>query len=894
MSWDPIHLVRRVGVVVLVAFLCHPAFAQKTSAPEQLLAEAERLAWLKAWTKAEPLYTAAEREFASRGDRRNALYAQISALRGQLPHLPVPDVSERLAKYLEDPLVLADDRLRLRSLIIKGETDEDLDPSLSEQSWNEALALAEKLGEPAWANRARGELGLVAFLSGDINNAVIRLGQALKVAESNGDVASLVRWLTLFGHGYVQLDRSEQALDFYDRALKIASTVRELQFPVMTYLGKGNALARLGRSEDAKRVLAEALAVAEREGAFGYQAEVTLQQGLIAYQEKNTPRALELLAQATDLAVKAGGNRILAEIALQAGRIQREGGRFSDSESTLKSGIDVARNMGEHLLLPRLLATLADLRVSQHKYTEARDLLDEAADVLEGLLTNASSPWVRSRVIGSMDSVFLARVRLEGSQGQSASRLFTVIEQARGRSVLELLSAHDSGKKPAELQTGERRIAAFQLRLLRTKDKAERQRLLDEILRAEEQLAPVSTEVFTRTRVAARKPLGLREVQRKLRHDEVLLEFVLAEPNSFVVVSTRTSARIHRLVGRAAIQKALEPIVRAVREGSEAGANARQAGELLLDGVSELNTRTRVIVSADGPLHQVPLELMVMASGKRLLESHVVSYVPSGSVLSFLRRVQGPRPSRRVALAVSASPAAEAPVPVASSGSPAFGTIARGIYDLDATQLPPLPSANDEARAVATTLGAAQSTILIGDSATEQELKHQPLNDYRVLHFAAHGIVSTKFPARSALLLKPSGTDDGLLQAREILEMRLDADLVTLSACDTGSGAVYGQDGVASLVRPFLAVGARSVVANLWTADDRFSLALMREFYRQLAAGVDVGEAMRRTKMKMLEQFGSQAVPKLWSGVLVYGDGAAVLRRSSATAETGGASAGRK
>ncbi len=90
MSWDPIDLVRRVGVVALTAFLCHPAFAQNTSAPEQQLVEAERLAWLKAWTKAEPLYTAAEREFAARGDKRNALYAQINALRGQLPRLPVP------------------------------------------------------------------------------------------------------------------------------------------------------------------------------------------------------------------------------------------------------------------------------------------------------------------------------------------------------------------------------------------------------------------------------------------------------------------------------------------------------------------------------------------------------------------------------------------------------------------------------------------------------------------------------------------------------------------------------------------------------------------------------------------------------------------------------------
>lgn len=244
MVWDHSRLFCRVGLVLATLLLCPAVFTQAID-PQQLLAEAERLAWLKAWTKAEPLFTEAARAFAARGDRQNALYAEINALRGRLPRLPVPEVSERLADYLEDPVVVGDDRLRLRTLIIKGETDEDLDPSLAERSWNEALALAEKLGEAGWANRARGELGLVAFLLGDINNAVVRLGQAMKVAETNGDVASLVRWLTLFGHGYVQLDRAEQALDFYDRGIRLASSVPELQFPLMTYQGKGNALARL-------------------------------------------------------------------------------------------------------------------------------------------------------------------------------------------------------------------------------------------------------------------------------------------------------------------------------------------------------------------------------------------------------------------------------------------------------------------------------------------------------------------------------------------------------------------------------------------------------------------------------------------------------------------------
>ena len=212
----------RTTLVVAVASLCHATFAQNTPDPNKLLQDADRLAWLKNWTRAEPLYADAERLFTERGDQRNALYASVNRLRAQLPRLSVPEVSQRLAEYLEDPIVQSDDRLRLRCLVIKGETDTDLDPFLAEQSWREALEIATKLDDSAWVNRAEGELGLVAFLQGDISTSVIKLGRALQTAQSNGDLASVVRWLTLFGEGYSQLGRAEQALDYYDKALKAA------------------------------------------------------------------------------------------------------------------------------------------------------------------------------------------------------------------------------------------------------------------------------------------------------------------------------------------------------------------------------------------------------------------------------------------------------------------------------------------------------------------------------------------------------------------------------------------------------------------------------------------------------------------------------------------------
>lgn len=371
MAWDGRRSIRWIGLVFAYVFLAPPASAQ-TVDPHALVAEGERMVWLRAWPKAEPLFRAAERIFAARGDRRNALYAAVNALRGELPRLPVPEVSDRLAEYLANPLIQSDDRLRLRCLIVKGETDTDLDPVLAEQSWREAMSIAERLGEHAWANRARGELGLVAFLQGNVNAAIVQLGQALKVAETNGDTPSVVRWLTLFGHGYMQLGKPAEALDFYERALRIASTVRELQFPVMTYLGKGDALTKLGRLDEAEQMLTQAINAATDQDAWGYQGELTMMLAAIAVARKQPVEAERLLAQATEFARRAGGNRIVAQIALERGRLLRSQRRFADGSRALEEGITVARAMQERLLLPRLLTELAELRASQQRHAEER------------------------------------------------------------------------------------------------------------------------------------------------------------------------------------------------------------------------------------------------------------------------------------------------------------------------------------------------------------------------------------------------------------------------------------------------------------------------------------------------------------------------------------------
>ena len=195
--------------------------------------------------------------------------------------------------------------------------------------------------------------------------------------------------------------------------------------------------------------------------------------------------------------------------------------------------------------------------------------------------------------------------------------------------------------------------------------------------------------------------------------------------------------------------------------------------------------------------------------------------------------------------------------------------------------LPNLPGSKEEVVSVADIVRDG-SELLLEQQATESAFKAEPLRDFRMIHLAVHGIADKQFPDRAALVLgtSPTSQEDGLLQVREIRDLSLRADLVTLSACDTGNGRLLGQEGIASLERAFLLAGAKSVLASLWTADDIFTTALMKRFYQHLVDGQDKGQALRQAKLDLLEKFGDSALPIYWAGFVLVGEASSELRRS--------------
>src|SRR5579875_1175391 len=170
---------------------------------------------------AAPLYERAETLFTSAHDARDALYAKIGVMRTS-DETSFPEISTFIASQLQTPLVQHDPFLRLWCLGVKGDADQETNVAAAEQDWNQVKTLATLLGQKEWANRATGELGIVAYLHGDYKQAAALMKATLVTAALEWDDGTEVRYLELVGNGMNGLNRHAEAMIFLDRAIRIA------------------------------------------------------------------------------------------------------------------------------------------------------------------------------------------------------------------------------------------------------------------------------------------------------------------------------------------------------------------------------------------------------------------------------------------------------------------------------------------------------------------------------------------------------------------------------------------------------------------------------------------------------------------------------------------------
>jgi tetratricopeptide (TPR) repeat protein len=489
-------------------------------APEgnRLLTEGERLAWLKNWQAAEPYFARAEAAFNKAGDARDALYSEISRLRGELPKLSLIKTSELLAEKLDDPLMAQDLRLRLRCLVVKGDVDLDLDAELAERDWTEALEIATKLKDEAWMNRATGELGIISFLDGDSRKATLMVAGALTKAQALKDVGAEVRYLTLIGEGLVQWQRYEPALKMFDQAIDLARKTPDLGDPIMAYDGKATALVAMGKISEARVVLQNLLEIARKKQAAGYESEALEQIGKLEDKAGDSRQAIVSLRSAVLLAQAVNGYRLVSDSNLELARILLKEKLPLQSRRAATAAVNASRKTGDRFLLPRALAQLAAVEVSTRRYRYADELYEQAADIVNGMLSNTASANAKSSVVASMDPIFLGYFALEADQLNNPAKAFQIIEEARGRSIADSLRypATDKPQLSASLSATEKEVSRLQLRLM-SATAAERKHLLDDLFMVEQQIGLAEAGAKPAWLQRPHRPLPLSRVESALR-----------------------------------------------------------------------------------------------------------------------------------------------------------------------------------------------------------------------------------------------------------------------------------------------------------------------------------------------------------------------------------------
>ena len=273
-----------------------------------------------------------------------------------------------------------------------------------------------------------------------------------------------------------------------------------------------------------------------------------------------------------------------------------------------------------------------------------------------------------------------------------------------------------------------------------------------------------------------------------------------------------------------------------------------------------------MIFIPQGDLFSVPFPALQNADGQYLIEAHTVSTSPSLQILALTGQRQQQLAASSTGRTDEAKLAAEDLLIV---GNPLMPTLSIPA-DNWLGPLNSLPGTEIEAEAISALFGTQAVT---GAAATEKFVKQQ-MTSSRILHLATHGLLDFEVPEKNneidlpgAIALAAGDGDDGLLTSTEIFEMNIAAELVVLSACDTGRGKITG-DGVAGLARSFIAAGTPNVIASLWAVPDGPTAALMTEFYRQLGAGQDNAQALRQAMLTTMELHQS---PKDWAAFTLIG-----------------------
>lgn len=752
-------------------------------------------------------------------DGLNAL-GRIYSLSGR--YLEALEVHERYLALMRERGTPADVALALNEVGIDYRHFGRFDDAA--RSYEEALGVFRRDGDAARLAMVQYNLANLRRDMGDRQEAARLYEQALEATEEVGDPRGQTYVLNALGQTYLEADNLPAARADFDRSVEVN---RRARFPyglAVSLLGLGRVELAAGRTGDAEAPLVEALTIAdstglgrERAAAHAALADLAMQRSDGAGARSHAARSLALADSLRDPAARYEGLAALGSAYEALGQEDR-------ALATFRSGIDLLESWRGRL-------SMGDLRLG---ITRPR------MEVYEGA------------------------IRMLVRRG-SADEALDVAERARARLLLDLMSDRSSPTDTVS-RRGLLRLSLRDRYAAREDAPPERREAIDaEIEQLGGELAALDAEPANEEsgRGASRNPSPISSgaVEAGLGQDRALLEYFWGEKDVWGWAASRSGVRAARL-GSPDSLSALVDFLRATIEDPMAEAGWRAAGRRAYRKLVAPLTRQLpgdLWVIPDGPLASLPFEVLI-PDDPRIEDGGSGEVEPWGAT----KRISY-GPSASILLALDSEPRRSGwDGDVLAVGNPDLRTVDRELNG--AARLAPLPYAEEEARAVSAVFEPGRSALLLGRDASVERWRRRQPERYRYLHFAAHAVVSEVDAGRTYVLFA-----DGPLDLAAIRRTRITADLVTLSACETGLGLPVRGEGVIGLPHAFLAAGARGVVVSLWPVADRSAAEFMTSFYRKLGAGVPPADALRQVRRDFLRRWGSGAHPARWASFVLVG-----------------------
>ncbi len=776
--------------------------------------------------------------------------------------------------------------------------------SLNEQ----ALAIARLLNHRIEEGRCLKNIGLFYLKIDNYSKSINFFEKALLIAAHLENDRMISDYLNLIGISYRNIGNYSKSLDYLTKARANADKIKDLYLLSLILDNIGNTYrnrALLNDNEEdfyqAIKNYEESLLIARKNNDLKTQIEVLNNLGSVNTDLKNFYPALEYFQEGYKKALEIQDVESIGMILNNMGIVHFNQGNYEESTKYYQKAIDLAQGLEGGQILWEAFFELGNAYARQNKIFEALKNYKSSIRIIENIRSQIKLEELKASYLGTdkrieaYQNLIHMLVTLHNSDKEVGYDLeaFNYLERAKARSFLDSLEVAQVDislginfkliNREKEIMKD---ISTIYNNLLAAGLSSEvKEKLHQELTEKENELETLKREIRSKSPDYAdlKYPeiISLKETQKRLLDSKTaFLAYMVGNQNSYGFAVTKNNLKIFPIPVRSKLQDLVSSHLQIITDKDSIDFDSgKELFKILVLPALDKKIK-KIIFIPDDILHFLPFETLIAQQNKFhwLIEDYEVAYAPS--ISSYREIVQ-----RKI------KTGSRQRSDILAFGDPDFGSmesetngedIFQNFYSSNAFNFYRLKYSGTEIDRISSLFNKKRRDVFVREKATEERLKNLELDDYKIIHFATHSLIDDKIPARSSIVLSLNNNkeEDGFVQMREIYNLKLNADLVTLSACQTGLGQYIRGEGIAGLNRAFFFAGSSSILMSLWAVNDQATYQLMERFYTHLRSSEQIASSLRKTKLEMIAS-DEVSHPYFWAGFIVTGESDLVLFASS-------------